>query len=83
MVGLVELQIANAKQVRFAVLRLQRLRTPLQCPQARQEFFNRKGFDEVVVNAGIERFHLVFDFVVAGEHQDRHGHSVADSAADV
>ena len=82
-IGLVELQIADAQDVGFVGLRLKRLGAPLQRPQPPAVLL-LKRFNEVVINARIEGFHLVFDFVVAGEHQHRHRHAGgSDAAADI
>lgn len=36
----------------------------------RDEFIHRKGFREVVVGAGLEALHAVFDFTAGGEDED-------------
>ena len=68
MVGQIQLQIADAEHIRFLLLGPHGQGAPLQCPQPGQQFLNGERFDQVVIDAGIEGFHLVLDLVVAGEH---------------
>ena len=50
-------------------------------PQAREQLFGEKRFDEVVVGSAVESLHLVLELSSGGEHENGGGDALASQGA--
>ena len=55
---------------------------PHQRPDTRGELVQVKGFDEIIVGAGIKPLDAVSDRIACGDHQHRQGHALATQAGE-